>query len=309
MTRKISEPDVFEKNVALLDRETAKCLEKRIALFAEPTHLLADRLASAVQKGSSRKELLRNLCLGIPPVSLHDHALPAHRPSLYRAFASLSALDRVSFVQALLERFAILGHPLCAKELLPCEDTPLGRVAYFRNPYTDEAYEIFCEQLPSPTVQYTDSFRLSCEAVYDGSASFCILPIANTEGELSTFTDMADELELVRVALCRIFHADGTDVTHFALYAKAFFFPGDEDRHLRFSVPLQGAQEIACLMSALSLLGTEPITLSGKDSEDGEHTLLSLVCRVSAESCIPLLTYLTVFADGWRFLGLYRDLS
>ena len=309
MTRKISEPDVFEKNLAFLDRETAKCLEKRIALFAEPTCLLADRLASATQKGSSRKELLRSLCPGIPPVSLHDHALPAHRPSLCRAFDSLSALDRVSFVQALLERLVALGHPLCAEELVLCEDISVGRVAYFRTPYTDEAYEIFCEQLPSPTVQYTDSFRLSCEAVHDGSASFCILPIANTEGQLSAFTDMADRQGLVRVALCRVFHADGTDVTHFALYAKAFFFPGDEDRHLRFSVPLQGAQEISCLMSALSLLGTEPLSFSGMESEDGENTVLSLVCRVSAESCIPLLTYLTVFADGWRFLGLYRDLS
>ena len=255
---------------------------------------------------------MRDLTFPSSTHAIHENALPENRALLSSLFSSLSALDRASFIRALLDSLEAAGAPLCIEDLIPHSETT-ARIAYLRTPYTDEAYDIFSRELQSPTVQYTDSFRASCEAVGAGAAGFCILPLANTEGDLSSFTDMADRQELVRVALCRVFHTDGTDVTHFALYARAFFFPFAEDdggeRLLRFSIALHGAEEVACIMSLFSLLEAEPISFSGTDSEDGAHTVFSVVCRVSYTECLALLTYLTVFSDGWRFLGLYRELS
>ena len=311
MAKKRSDSDIFEKNLTSLDRETARRLEKRICLFAEASHSAAEQLMTAAQEGPPRKELLESIAPALFENALHENALPDNRRLLQTALSSLSALDRVSFINALLEHLAAAGAPLTIKELIPSAGEPEPRVAYFRNPYTDEAYEIFSEELSFPKVQYTDSFRASCEAVRTGAAGFCILPVANTEGELFSFTDMADSHGLVRVALCRVFHADGTDVTHFALYARSFFFPlsEGEKRTLRFSLTLRGAEEIACTVSALSLLGAEMLSFSGTDGEDGEHTVFSAVCRILPAECLSLSAYLTVFSDGWRFLGLYRELS
>ncbi len=308
VARKRVDEELFERNVSMLDREIARRAEKRIAVFSEPAFTQAERLLAAAKRGISRRELLPSLADALPSPLLHDSVLPENRALLTSAFSPLAALDRVAFIRALLERLTFLGAPIVLHELLDIKEPVAERVAYFRNPYTDEAYDSFAAAMKNPTVQYTDSFRASSEAVREGSAGFCILPVENTAGELAAFADMADEFGLVRVATARVFHADGTDVTHFALYAAAFpAIPGKEATLLRFSARLPDDCALAAHIGALSPLGASLLRFSAEETEEGDGLRLVALCRTDPEERIPLLTYLSAFAKDCRFLGLYKE--
>ncbi len=308
MAKRRAEYEFSLRNASTLDREIARRAEKRIAVFSDLAYPAADRLFHAARRGLPRRTLLSSLGTLFPPLELHESVLPAQRELLSHALSPLSALDRVAMITAMLDRLTVLGAPITEGELLPIDEAPLERIAYFRNPYTDEAYDSFAATMKAPTVQYVGSFRASAEAVHDGTAGFCILPVANSEGALTPFTDMADSLSLVRVASTRVFHADGTDVTRFALYA-AKFPPFTEDGVLclRFSAMLADNRETAVLITVLSLLGASLFSFSVEEAEDGEDIRLAAVCRVTPENRIPLLCYLTAFTKDCRFLGFYKE--
>ena len=131
------------------------------------------------------------------------------------------------------------------------------RIAYLRSTGADSAFRRFCRTVPDPASSYESSFAAVCESVYDGTSSFCILPVANSvEGTLSGFRKLIEKYELKIAGSCLIPSPDDTE-TEFALCQKAFGaypIPDGAPVRLRFSLPASRKSDLADVLYALGRL-------------------------------------------------------
>ncbi len=220
------------------------------------------------------------------------------------------AACRAAFALVLYEMAAEAGIPLDASRLLSPAPPSEARIACFKTPYTNEAYEEFAAHLTAPTVLYVSSYREGCEAVRAGEAGYCILPYENSEGVLTTFADMAARYGLVRVDNCRVFHTDGTDATRFSLFCRRFPEIPEGDGGLAltysFTCPAEGLSEHLSGLSALSLTPARATAVRG--AGEGGRLSVTLTVHTGHPVCLEaLLIYLYMFAEDLHFLGLYKE--
>ena len=96
-----------------------------------------------------------------------------------------------------------------------------GNVAYLKNTLTDKVYKLFSKNLASAQSVYMADFNSVCEAVYDGKADYCILPIENsTDGRLGGFYSLISKYELFVCLGADTLSNDGNVRTRFALCKK-----------------------------------------------------------------------------------------
>ena len=170
--------------------------------------------------------------------------------------APLFPLDgRVEFCR-ILARCA--GHPEKGIPAFLRLSYPENRkIAYLRSTGADAAFRRFCRTIPDPASVYESSFAAVCESVYDGTSSFCILPVANSaEGTLGGFRKLIEKYELKIVGSCLIPSPDETE-TEFALCQKTFgAYPVPEGAsvRLRFSLPASRKSDLADVLYALGRL-------------------------------------------------------
>ncbi len=291
----------MKNDLALLDRRLAREIKKRPPLFRELA-LLPDA-ASLHEPGAGR--LRQDAQAAFAPLGKGE---PSPLPS--PLFAAQGAADRVSYIRAWLLGREAEGHALTAEELLPSRAPAQSRLTYVKNSYADEAYEIFSAHLPEPTVNYVDSFRAACAAVNNGESDYCILPYRTASERLPSFFELAERHALRSVLLCRVFHTDGTDVTHFALYGRAPLpAEPDEERHLCFSMLCTDQALICRHLSAALTLSLHVEELRVLPAPTGEDALLcTMTVRQTHHALFPWLAYLSAFAEGVTYHGYYKEL-
>ena len=118
------------------------------------------------------------------------------------------------------------GRKLGASDFFDRDALPVNsKIAYVRNAFSDEAYEIFSRVVPNSSVVYPGSFVAVCEEVYYGRAGYCILPYETlAEGSLSGFQRMIRKYDLYPVFTCSVQGAQNTqsgqNLTRFALLSR-----------------------------------------------------------------------------------------
>ncbi|MBQ8350610.1 MAG: hypothetical protein IJY20_01020 [Clostridia bacterium] len=307
MTQREQDLQVLRENFSLLDRRSIREVQKRLPLVSEFASL-----ALTETEGEAREpwlNMMRRAAYELPKNETSVLQEP-HRKSIETARETLYAMDRTAYINACLSMQEDAPDRLTLSDLLPMASYETARIAYVRNPYTDEAYESFADTFSSPTVHYTSSFREACDEVAAGEADFCILPYRNSTGRLASFSELAERYSLYICALCRVFHADGTDVTHFSLYGRHLPTPSDtEGLRLRFSFLAAGMNVLAGHLCAAAMM---EVTLEDMRVVPYAANEGSLLCTATAappkDKLLPWLTYLSVFADGGVCHGLYKEI-
>lgn len=96
-----------------------------------------------------------------------------------------------------------------------------GNIACFKNAAFDKAYRSLSKYIPSSDINYYTDFNSVCEAVYDGKADHCILPIENsTDGRLDGFYNLISKYELFICLASDVMSDDENAKTRFALCGK-----------------------------------------------------------------------------------------
>lgn len=96
-----------------------------------------------------------------------------------------------------------------------------GKVSYLKNTLSDKAYKLFSKYIDTSESIFAPDFNSACEAVYDGKADYCILPIENsTDGRLGGFYNLISKYELFVCLGADIMSNDGNVRTRFALCKK-----------------------------------------------------------------------------------------
>lgn len=300
---------IAQDNLALFDTRLMHEAEKRLAVHADFAEMCADLFLA--DSGRNLSDLLAETGAAFIPRNLPSDAPLFHTDYLSAMRNALFALDRVSFLSAFRLACAKRGCTLDHTLFLPKEDAPLHRIAYVRNPYTEEAYEIFTREDGEATLLYTDGFSEACQAVTDGQADFCILPFENSSGPLGSFQDMAARFSLTVTALCRVFHTDGTDATRFALLSKKPLpSRGGDMPCIRFSFSVEDGGILAEHLTALSACGATVTSLSSLPDTIGKTSLsCTLTLRCTREDAFLPLAYLYTFTDFPRLLGFYEEIE
>ena len=100
-------------------------------------------------------------------------------------------------------------------------DIDTGNIACFKNITFDKAYKALSKYVPSSDITYYADFNSVCEAVYDGKADFCILPIENSsDGRLGGFYNLISKYELFICLASDVSSNDENAKTRFALCGK-----------------------------------------------------------------------------------------
>lgn len=285
--------DILAANLRLLADEAARHEKKKQAMAAELAFAFADAYASL-----DAEERLHRI----------ERELSAFFDRY--ALSPLSGEERVAFTKDLQAALDEKGASLALQDLLPVKEDIPERISYFRTVYTDEAYEGFASSMHEPTVQYADAFPLSCEDVRSGLSGYCILPCENSDGPLPAMTALADRYELFRVALYRVFHADGENATQFGLFAEALpAIPAGTSLVLRFSAVADDVGELALQLSALSHLGVHLLRADVASPIDEGALPFTLLCSVERAALVFVLIYLRIFAKRLALRGLYEEVG
>ena len=183
------------------------------------------------------------------------------------------------------------------------------RVSYLKSAAADTAFRRFSRAVPDPSVEYESSFSAVCESVYDGTSSFCILPVANSgEGTLGGFRRLIEKYELKLAFSCTVPSPDETE-TEFALCQKAFgaySLSESNPVRFRFSLPATESSDLADVLYALGRLNA-PV---GKiDSVPLPYAERDFTYDVTAEAdhadLSAIYVFLSLCAPRFTPIGLY----
>lgn len=183
-----------------------------------------------------------------------------------------------------------------------------GRIAYVRNKRNDKVFLEFSKTVGGAKAYYCTSFTDACEAVFNDTCEFCILPIQNgKEGKLYSFYTMLDRHELKIAHTVTEEETDTQESVSFALVGRSLFL--QENKHLRYEFSLIGenvniiwavteaAKELGGIVSDV---GTLPVAY------DQPRRRFYLSVDIPAEGIDPLTMYLSMENLGFEALGLYE---
>lgn len=186
-----------------------------------------------------------------------------------------------------------------------------GRIAYLKNTLSDKAYKLFSKHLalyePSPV----PDFNSACEAVYDGKADYCILPIENsTDGRLGGFYNLISKYELFICFAADIMSNDGNVRTRFALCKKntSVFQSSKKDPlwYTELLIRPNGENTMADILFYADFFGVQTLKTDCTPSDYSDREYNMYVTFISNEKqLVKLLMFFAIEQIGYSAIGIY----
>ena len=183
------------------------------------------------------------------------------------------------------------------------------RIAYVRNKRNDKIFLDFSDRIKGARAHYATSFSDACEAVFNGTCEYCILPVENgRDGKLYSFYSMMDRYELKIVQIIREDSEDGSESIIFALVGKTLSLPikGGRGQMFELSVIHESADFVADVIAAVNSfggrlkdVGTQPVQY------DEPRRKFYFTVDLNGASAMPLALYMTLEYAGYAPMGFY----
>jgi len=304
------------ENVRALSLEESLIFEKRICEMSE----IADDAASLSKElflsGFGIYELLGFISDGIDFSSrdCHENAMPKNKDMLKDYLSSLSSYDKAVFSRLLTDRLKKNGIGVSEADFLS-QDRADSSVVYVKNRLSDEAYDVFSDNLPEATVAYAETLKQAAEIVAEGKREYAILPLEEKGGaRLASIAALLFKHDLKIASVTPVFGFDGSADVKYALVAKHFSIPAladDDDRYLEIRLRAEGSTSLSSLFSAAQMLGASVYRINTVrfESEEGENTYYTIVFKGEGHDFSELLVFLTLFAGSYTAIGLYKNLE
>ena len=299
---------VIKENLDALAVSSAREAELRLCEWALVAEDAADCFFGWLRDGLTADEALAALS-----TALSEQELPfgVHKDGVY-TFAR--AYERSCFCRILLGLLAERGRPLGEGDFLPAEAvSPV--VAYVRNPFADEAYDVFADEIFDLCVRYVSSFDEGVKLLLSGEVGYCLLPFEESGGlRLSTVERLLHRYDLRISRVTPVFGPDGTADMRYALVCQSATvtpYAREDDRYLELRLPLTGDNTLSDISVCAELFGLSLYrvqTVSFGEGEDRDFYLSAVLSGVGADFTAVLL-YLAIFCREATVVGLYRNLE
>lgn len=303
------------KNLSRIAKEQAVLTERRILELYDVTASALATSAAYASDGLTAYEILSAIDTDTP---LSDYCEGDGTPDevsepLARTLSALPAIDRIVFSDLYSVGAEKEGIPVTESDLLPTADGDETFI-YLRNSLADEAYDVFSQDFRDARVKYATTLAECARAVENGESRFCLLPFEERGGSrLPTVSEIIYRHDLKVNAVTPVFGFDGTADLKYALLSQDFIIPEcteDDDRYLEVRLPAL-APIMSELFLAVSYFGH---TLYRTDTvcfnTEGEASrFFSLVIRDGGCGFGGLLVYLSLFAEDFTPVGIYKNLE
>ncbi len=237
--------------------------------------------------------------------------------TLFQAF--LSATDEKSeLTKALFCRTYAQLHPkdaaLRPEALFGLDETPPagahGKIAFVRNRYNERAYERFSDSVVGAKPLHSSGFSEACDEVYNGNASYAILPIENsTSGRLFSFYAIMDRYELKICAITEIESDDGSENVRYALVGRSAprAFGKSAVCALECSLTREDGSHLADLLQTASELGATARKIDFLPLEY-DYSFYRVFCtfQLSVTDAAAFGLYLLLSYPNYNPIGFYK---
>ena len=189
-----------------------------------------------------------------------------------------------------------------------------NRVIYHKSSYTDEAFLCFSKELGQAQASYANGFPACCEAVYNGEAEYCILPVeSSSEGLLNAFTSLILRYDLKITASCDVYSGAAARSTRFALLRKRIL-PllklKNHECYFECALPQAEPLEIAGILLAAELCGLRLCrTITLPTPEASEQAESHFMFRTNDADLHSFLFYLAMETPHYTPIGYYPHLT
>lgn len=303
------------KNLSRISERTAALTELRILELYDMAHSALDLTESLVADGLYGFEILSAIRTDAPiNKAVSTDCTPREvAASLNRSLKLILGIDRAVFSDLFAAGAKKRGLPVLEANLFT-EQGGEESFIYLRNSLADEAYDVFSTELDAPRVKYAATLSDCARAVETGDVRFCLLPLEERGGSrLHTVAELIYRFDLKINAVTPVFGFDGTADLKYAMLSRDFVIPrcseGD-DRYLELRI---SAADPICaeLFTAISYFGHTSYRIDTVtfDTEGERERYFSLVIRDGGDGFDSLLAYLSLFADDFTPVGVYKNLE
>lgn len=178
-----------------------------------------------------------------------------------------------------------------------------GKIAYFKGPAADTAFDIFAARINDPSILYGHDFASVCESVYYGKAQFCILPVSSSnDGLLPGFYATAEKYELTGVDECSVTYADNE--TRFVLFSGGV--PERKGgRHIKTEILVPHDKSIKEIVCAAAVYGADCTGVDRLPAEFGTSDMLTF--SGAPERICDLLFFLYCEQINFDITGVFEN--
>ncbi|MBR3681086.1 MAG: hypothetical protein IKL79_03680 [Clostridia bacterium] len=303
------------KNLSRISERTATLTELRILELHDMASALVTYARALASDGLFGYEILSAVRTDEKITATPStEGTPAELKSpLNRSLSLLSGIDR-----AVLSDLFVAGARECRLPVLEADLLSEGEgeetFIYLRNSLSDEAYDVFSSELDAPRVKYAATLNECARATEAGEVRFCLLPLEERGGSrLPTVSELIYRFDLKINAVTPVFGFDGTADLKYAMLSRDFVIPecGDgDDRYMELRIsaddPVIGELFTAVSYFGHTLYRTDTVSF---DTEGERDRFFSLVIRDGGEGFAPLLVYLSLFAEDFTPVGIYKNLE
>jgi hypothetical protein len=228
------------------------------------------------------------------------------------AFPEMLATHQKVLLCTSLKKVLSMTESEWLESLLPetdgLKEAPDSRISYQKNNYTDLAFERFSHHLQLPRAQYAHGFESVCRDLFNGKASYGILPLeSSSEGRLGSFWSLIEKYDLKICSTCSVPTGDGRE-TRFALLSRTLSPLTNKPDTLEFSCELGKGEGVSHLLFSAEMLGlsTESANISPSKKSNG----ISLHASFGIEKGDPIafLLYLKMEHPDAGIIGYYEKL-
>lgn len=307
---------ITESNLLRLDERMSRADERRICELSVAAKEAADEAMRLLDGGMRMDEVLALMSgtLALPHAILHDDALEDNVARLRMRSELRRTADEAIFSELFCRALAEADVRLHESALLPTAEKDAS-VAYVKNLYADEAFDVFSQDRPRMKPVMVRSFSEAVERMRRAEVGYCLFPLEEEGGtRLASVQSLIYRNDLKIVAVTPVFGYDGTAELTYALLATSFdpiIYESTDDLYLEIALSREDDATLNAVLTAAQSFG---VTVYRADtvsytSSDGKRTVCSLVLRDYRHTVFAFLCYLLLFVPDFTPIGLYKNVE
>ncbi len=306
---------VTRDNVQRLDERMSRLDERRICELSVTARAAAREAVALLQNGMRIDEVLALMTgvIEMPHTILHDDALDAHIARLRQHADLRRTEDEAVFCELFCRALLACGVRLHESALLPTSPKAAS-VAYVKNLYADEAFDVFSQDMPRMKPVMVRSFTEAAECMRRGEVGYCLFPLEEGGGRLSSVQALLYQNDLKIVAVTPVFGYDGTAELTYALLSTSFDpieYDSSDDLYLEIALPREDTASLCTVLQTAQSFGigvyrTDTVQYMAGEDRRAVHTL---VLRDHRNSLFAFLCYLWLFVADFVPIGLYKNVE
>ncbi len=307
-------PPVNRHNLSLLSKEESIISERRICELSELADLFVRFSAELLSEGFGILEILSFISeeFKLSENNIHEAAMQENRHRLEMCEALTSLSDRAVFAELLTDRMNSFGIKVTEGSFLP-DGNSAERFTYVKNPYSDEAYDVFSQDFSDPRLKYSATFKDAVRDVLEGESSYALLPLEEAGGtRLPTVAELIYRNDLKINAVTPVFGPDGSSELKFALLSEGLTPPplrADDDRYLEIRISAHSPSVLTGAVLAAEMYGAQiyRINTAFFTSDGRQDKFYTVVFHADGYDFTKLFVYLTLFTDDFTPVGMYKN--